>query len=87
MTAVVLAEEMVCYTLVELLCVQRHLRLQREALTRDRIAMEERIKGGHDVDLATAHRVIDTEIDILDGAIKKNWEVINRRMRPPPQPP
>jgi hypothetical protein len=61
-------------TLIELPCLLRHARAQRDALHREFVSLTERRK---DVLNDAAARVIQAEVMILDECIRKMWVALN----------
>lgn len=68
---------------VECTCVLRYIQRDRRSLFKDRLALEERIRGGEDKDgrLYAALRAVEADITVLDGVIGRLWGLC-----PPPHP-
>lgn len=58
---------------IECAWLLRRLRADKQAMQDDLTALRERINSGHNGDLVQAHRMIDAEVDIADGIIRKLW--------------
>lgn len=58
---------------MEALWLLRRLRAAKVHMQEDMIALEERVQGGHNGDLSQAHHIIDAEVAICDGIIRKLW--------------
>jgi len=65
---------------VELLCLLRHIRIQRRRLWRDSIKLEEQIMAGHNDAVTAAYTAIQADISILDAMIRRMWLSANRRL-------
>jgi hypothetical protein len=52
----------------------RRLRADRDKLKEDLLAIEERVRGGHNGDLISAHRAIDGDLAIADEILRKLWQ-------------
>lgn len=64
-------------TSVQLNCLLRHARAQRDAVFRDMKALEERSQHGHDGHNAGAAMVLATDLQLLDEAIARLWIALN----------
>lgn len=60
-------------TLMEGMWLLRRLRAVETQMSEDMLAIEERIRGQHDGDLATVHHIIEGERTIARGVISKLW--------------
>lgn len=60
-------------SMMEHVWLLRRLRADKDKLAEDMLALEERIKGGHNGELSNAHRALDGDKAICDGIIRKLW--------------
>lgn len=60
-------------TLLECMWMLRWMRDFRDKKKEDLLALEERIRGGHNGDLIAGHRAVDSDIAIADELIRKLW--------------
>lgn len=62
---------------LETVVMLRHLRVQRDKIGRDLMALEERrLRGGFNGELDAAHRTLDAEATILDDVIRRLWDMM-----------
>lgn len=60
-------------TLMEAMWTLRRLKAVEGQLSDDMLAIEERIRGQHDGDLATVHHILEGERHIARSIISKLW--------------
>ena len=58
---------------IECIWLLRRVRGVRDQIQQDMLALEERVRGGHDGDLASAHNMLTAEKTIAEGIITKLW--------------
>ena len=58
---------------IECMWLLRRLRGVRDQIQLDMLALEERVRGGHDGDLVSAHNMLTAEKTIAEGIITKLW--------------
>jgi hypothetical protein len=61
----------------EVFCTLRALRRQRQAMTIDLIALEERrLRGGHNGKIDAAWRALDADAMCIDDVVRRLWAMI-----------
>jgi hypothetical protein len=74
-------------TKVQLVCTLRHLRIEREAVLRNIVALEEQLKSGWNGDRVSAARQLDADLMILDEVIRLCWvEMLSHETEHPSGP-
>lgn len=61
------------FTRLECLWLLRRIRADRDGFKENLLALEERIRGGHNGDLVNGHHAISADVAIADGIIQKLW--------------
>ena len=78
MAAITLMTRTPEFSYPQLICVLRHMRIQRDLTHRLMLALEERLASGCDGENTVSHCWTQNELDLMDSAIRCLWVEVMR---------